>query len=259
MISINLSNKKALVTGGAAGIGKGCVEVLAQAGAEVIIADKNRAAAASLSSALNDIGYKTRTVYVDMADAGSITAMCHLLATDFGTIDVLVNNAGFNLFKGLEDTSEEEWDAIMDVDLKGVFLLTKAALPLLKASGAASIVNISSNHTRSTIPDIFAYATAKSGLSGMANSLCQELGKYGIRVNTVSPGFTATPLLERWLQSTGKAEEARHTVDSYHPLGKIGTPENIGHAVAFLSSSLASNITGANLFIDGGLSLRLMH
>lgn len=258
-MKIDLIKKVALVTGGADGIGKGCVKQLAQAGASVIIYDINGQAAEALSSGLNKEGFNTEFLQGDVVSEMDVSLALNHISNKYGKLDILINNAGFNLFKGIEDTDTEEWDKIMDVDFKGVFRVTKRFIPLLKISGNASIVNISSVHTRSSIGNIFAYAAAKGGVTTMSKTLCQELGPYGIRVNSISPGFTSTPLLERWFNSTPNPSETREKVNSYHPLGKIVSPEDIGNAAAFLSSNMAGNITGIDLVIDGGLSVRLMH
>ncbi len=258
-MKIDLQDKIALVTGGADGIGKGCVQQFCACGATVVIFDINHDAAFQLSQSLNGIGYRTLPFQGDVSSSADIERVAVLVKEQYGKLDILVNNAGFNFFKGIADTTEQEWDRLMNVDLKAVFLITQALLPMLKASGGGSVVNISSIHTRSTVGSIYAYAAAKGGVSTMCKTLCQELGPFGIRVNTVSPGFTRTPLLDRWFQSTPDPDETEKMVLGYHPLGKIATPEDIGNAVVFLSSHLASNITGIDLVVDGGLSIRLMH
>jgi meso-butanediol dehydrogenase/(S,S)-butanediol dehydrogenase/diacetyl reductase len=172
---------------------------------------------------------------------------------------VLVNNAGVNLFKGIQETEPAEWNAIFDVDSTGVYLMTRAALPLLKAAHGASIVNIASVHALMTVPNITAYAAAKGAVVAMGRSLAQELGPFGIRVNTISPGFMDTPLLRRWIEGEPDPAATVARVNSYHPLGRIGTPEDLGHLVTFLASDHAGFISGANIVLDGGLTTRLMH
>jgi NAD(P)-dependent dehydrogenase (short-subunit alcohol dehydrogenase family) len=194
-----------------------------------------------------------------VSDPAAVQAMLDQVQDEFPALHVLVNNAGCNLFKGIADTTPEEWDRVLGVDLKGIYLVTRAALPLLRNAGSASVTNIASVHATMTIPDITAYAAAKGGVVAMGRSLAQELGPLGIRVNSISPGFTRTPMVERWLASTPDPQATMERVNSYHPLGRIGTPEDIGAMVAFLASDLAGNITGANITIDGGLTARLMH
>lgn len=121
------------------------------------------------------------------------------------------------------------------------------------------MINIASVHAQATVANITAYAAAKGAVVAMGRSLCQELGPLGIRVNTISPGFVMTPLLERWLNSEPDREATMARVNGYHPIKRIGAPEDIGYLVAFLGSDLSSNITGQNITSDGGLTTRLMH
>jgi len=185
--------------------------------------------------------------------------MFHTIAARTPALHVLVNNAGFNLFKGIQETTLEEWEAIFKVDSTGVYLVTKAALPLLKAAGGASVVNIASVHAQLTVANITAYAAAKGAVVAMGRSLAQELGPLGIRVNTISPGFMDTPLLDRWLASEPDPAATMARVNGYHPLGRIGRPEDIGNLATFLAGDVSGFITGANIVIDGGLTTRLMH
>lgn len=255
MFQIDLTGRVALVTGAGEGIGQGIALALAGAGATVIVNDLNAASGQATAAQIAARGGSSRFVQADISDEMAVQA---LFAT-VGALDILVNNAGFNLFKGLAETTPPEWDRIFAVDLRGLYLVTQAALPLLKASGAASVVNIASVHAQLTIANITAYAAAKGGVVAMGRSLAQELGPFGIRVNTVSPGFISTPLLERWLDAEPDRRATEARVNSYHPLGRIGTPQDIGALVTFLASPQAAFITGANIPIDGGLSTRLMH
>jgi NAD(P)-dependent dehydrogenase (short-subunit alcohol dehydrogenase family) len=259
MIQVSLEGLVALVTGAGEGIGRGCALVLAEAGADVIVNDINAEAAEATVAAVRQKGRRSLFVPADVADAAAVAAMLERVRAEFGALHVLVNNAGCNLHKGIADTTAEEWDRVLGVDLKGIYLVTRAALPLLKEAGSASVINIASVHATMTIADITAYAAAKGGVLAMGRSLAQELGPMGIRVNTISPGFIRTSMVERWLASTPDPQAAMARVNDFHPLGHIGAPEDIGNMVAFLSSDLASNITGANIMVDGGLTTRLMH
>jgi NAD(P)-dependent dehydrogenase (short-subunit alcohol dehydrogenase family) len=258
-MQISLENHIALVTGAGEGIGAGCALVLAEAGADVVINDINPETGEATAAAVREKGRRSLFVSADVSDATAVQSMLNRVRTQFGALHVLVNNAGCNLHKGIADTTPEEWDRVLGVDLKGIYLVTRAALPLLKAAGGASVINIASVHATMTIADITAYAAAKGGVVSMTRGLAQELGPFGIRVNAISPGFTRTPMVERWLASTPDPQAAMERVNSYHPLGRIGTPQDIANMVAFLSSDLAANITGANITIDGGLTTRLMH
>jgi NAD(P)-dependent dehydrogenase (short-subunit alcohol dehydrogenase family) len=258
-MKINLNNKIALITGSTQGIGLGCAQILGQAGAIVIINSRNQADGDATVKKLAEANIQAHFIQGDLGKEESIEKFFQAIETQFGHLDILVNNAGFNLFKGIQDTSASDFDAIMNVDLRGLFLATKAAVPLLKKAGGGSVINIASVHADLTIGNITAYAAAKGGVVAMTRSLCQELGPLGIRVNTVSPGFTQTPLLDRWLESVSDPEATMKQVNGYHPIGRIATPEDIGNVVTFLASEQGSAISGINLVVDGGHTTRLMH
>ncbi len=258
-MNVRLDGRTALVTGAGEGIGRGCALALAAAGAEVIVNDKNPATGEDTVEALRRAGGLGRFLAADVSDPHAVAGMFHSIAARYQALHILINNAGFNLFKGIQETTLEEWNAIFSVDSTGVFLVTKAALPLLKAAGNASIINIASVHAQLTVANITAYAAAKGAVVAMGRSLAQELGPFGVRVNTISPGFMDTPLLDRWLATEPDAAAAMVRVNGYHPLGRIGRPEDIGNLVTFLAADVSGFITGANIVIDGGLTTRLMH
>jgi NAD(P)-dependent dehydrogenase (short-subunit alcohol dehydrogenase family) len=259
MMEINLEAKTALVTGAGAGIGQGCALALARAGADVIVNDINPMSGQATAVEIQKMGRRSLFVQADVAHEGEVRAMFDRIRTRFDALHVLVNNAGLNLFKGIEDTAPEDWTHVLSVDLGGVYLVTRAALPLLRQARQAAVINIASVHAQMTIADITAYAAAKGAVVSMGRSLAQELGPSGIRVNTVSPGFVDTPLLRRWINSEPDPAATVERVLGFHPLGRMGTPEDIGNLVTFLASDLAEFVTGANVPIDGGLSARLMH
>jgi NAD(P)-dependent dehydrogenase (short-subunit alcohol dehydrogenase family) len=174
-------------------------------------------------------------------------------------LHILLNNAGVNLFKGIQDTSLDEWNAVFRVDSTGIYLVTKTMLPLLKAAGDASIINIASIHATMTVATMSAYAAAKGSVLAMGRTLAQELGPFGIRVNTISPGFIDTPLLASWVATEPDPTATMQRINGYHPLGRIGNPQDIGNLVVFLAGPQSGFISGANVPIDGGLSTRLMH
>jgi NAD(P)-dependent dehydrogenase (short-subunit alcohol dehydrogenase family) len=254
-----MTDRTALVTGAGEGIGRACALALADAGASVIVNDVNPDTGEETAAAVRQRGRRGLFVPADVGDDAAVAAMAETVGKEFGALHVLVNNAGVNLFKGLAETTSEEWDRVLGVDLKGIYRVTRATLHLLKQAGGASVTNIASVHAQLTIAEITAYAAAKGGVVSMTRSLAQELGPFGIRVNAVSPGFTRTPMVDRWLASTPNPQETLARVLAFHPLGRIGTPEDIAHMVVFLASDYATVITGANLVVDGGLTTRLMH
>jgi NAD(P)-dependent dehydrogenase (short-subunit alcohol dehydrogenase family) len=260
-MDVRLENRLAFVTGAGEGIGHACALALAEAGADVIVNDINPTTGESTAEQIRKMGRRSLFVQADVSDARAVQAMFETVQKEFSppALHVLLNNAGFNMFKNLEDTTPEEWDRIMSVDLRGVYLVTRAALPLLKAAHGASVINIASVHAQATIADITAYAAAKGGVVSVGRSMAQELGRFAIRVNTVSPGFVATPLLDRWLATEPDPQASLVRVLGFHPLGRIGMPQDIGNLVVFLASGFASFIDGTNITIDGGLTARLMH
>jgi len=176
------------------------------------------------------------------------------LTDDLGKpVTVLVNNAGKNSYADPVKMSVSEWDDVFDVDLKGAFLMSRQVLQPMIDARHGSIVNIASIHSKLTTAGMFPYAAAKSGLVGMTRSLALDVAQYDVRVNAVSPGYISTDLLEEFFDTIpGEREKAL----GVHPLGRIGTPENVAEVVCFLASGAAAFVTGANWAVDGGLGVR---
>jgi meso-butanediol dehydrogenase/(S,S)-butanediol dehydrogenase/diacetyl reductase len=171
----------------------------------------------------------------------------------FGGLDVLVNNAGIEIAGTAADLTIEKWDRLLGVNLRGAFLMSKAALPHLKSGG--SIINISSVHAFTGYPGCAAYDSSKAGLLGLTRAMAIDHGAAGIRVNAICPGYILTPLMESWLAKVEDREATLARVRSVHPLGRIGEPRDIAEAALFLASDKASFITGATFVIDGGMTL----
>ena len=258
-MNVRLDGRVALVTGAGEGIGRGVALTLADAGAEVFVNDKNPDTGEATAEFIRASGKRAQFVYADVSNAQEVASMMQSVAQQRRALHILVNNAGVNLFKGLQETTLEEWNRLFSVDAAGVFLVTKAAMPLLKDAGGASVINIASVHASLTVANMTAYAAAKGAVLALGRSLAQELGPFGIRVNTVSPGFMDTPLLDSWLATEPDPVATMERINGYHPLGRIGRPEDIGNLVTFLAGEESSFINGANILIDGGLTTRLMH
>jgi NAD(P)-dependent dehydrogenase (short-subunit alcohol dehydrogenase family) len=258
-MEICLRDRVALVTGGAMGIGAGIAASLAEAGADIVICDIDEAGAEATAAAVRGHGREALVLHTDIADSVAVETAIARVAGRFGRLDVLVNNAGIEYFTSIAETTEEQWDRTQDVDLKGIFLMTKAALPLLRRSASATVVNIASVHAQATIPDLGAYAAAKGGVVAFTRSLAQDLGRDGIRAISISPGFIHTPMVEAWLASTPDREQTVARVNGLHPCGRIGTPTDIANFVAFACSDLGTFINGADIVIDGGLTTKLHH
>jgi NAD(P)-dependent dehydrogenase (short-subunit alcohol dehydrogenase family) len=250
-----LEQKVVLVTGGAHGIGQAIVRKCALEGAHVVFFDVDAAGSEATSSALTDEGLTTGYLAVDIANEDQVRVGVERVLARYGTIDGLVNNAGVNTYFDAVEMTEAQWDAVFGVDLKGAWLCAKHVLPTMRGHRSGSIVNISSIHATLTMAGMFPYAAAKMGLIGLTRSLALDCGPFGIRVNSVSPGWTRTRLIDEWfdLQSDPAAAEA--TIVNAHPLGRLATPDEVANLVAFVVSDEASAITGAALNIDCGLSI----
>jgi NAD(P)-dependent dehydrogenase (short-subunit alcohol dehydrogenase family) len=251
-----LAGKVALVTGGARGIGRAIVEKFAADGASVTFLDLDdeggRRAARDLAAA----GPRVEFRRADVTEEADVRRAIEEVAAAQGSIDVLVNNAGVNAYFDATEMTEAEWDRVFAVDLKGAWLCAKHALRAMKRAGRGSIVNIASIHATLTIPGMFPYAAAKSGIVGLTRSLALDYAPMGIRVNAVLPGWTRTRLVEEWFAMQPDPAEAERRVVSVHPLRRIATPAEIANLVAFVASDEASAITGAALAADCGLGIQ---
>ncbi len=253
---IDFRGQVAFVTGAAGGIGRGTALVLARLGALVAVNDINSAEGRATVAQIEAEGGQAGFYAADVGDAGAVAGAVEAAVERFGRLDFLVNNAGIDLHKPLMETSDEEWERVYQVDVKGIYHCCRAAVPhLVRQQGA--IVNIASAHAHQTDSSIAAYAGAKGAVVALSRSLALELAPRGIRVNVVSPGFIETDIMRRWVDSADDPAARRAKAEELQPLGRMGTPEDIGHVVAFLLSPWASFMTGADLVVDGGLTARL--
>jgi len=253
---IDLNGKVAVVTGGASGIGKGIAEALASAGAAVTIADIDLATATATAESLPT---EALAVEHDVRRAASCAALDAAVQERFGRLDVVVNNAGVGPNPGpMVDMTEEEWDRVMDVNVRGVFLTTRALAPRLIAQGGGSIVNLSSVAGETGAAMISQYAASKFAVRGMTQCLAAELAPHGVTANTVCPGVVVTELMDAGVvpQLGTLLDQSRDAAWEWLrariPMGRFQTPADIGAMVAFLASDQARNITGASFNVDGG-------
>jgi len=242
--AFHLENKSALITGGASGIGAATARELARAGAYVIIADLNLAAGEALAAELP----RARAVKMDVTDSASIT----LALSTITQLDILVNNAGIGLVGDVSHTSEEDFERVMRVNVNSVFLVTKAALPLLLAV-RGSIVNIGSVAGSVGVKRRFAYCASKGAVQAMTRQIAVDYPKE-LRINCIAPGTVQTPFVEGYLEKyhSHEKERVRAELVARQPIGRLGTPEDIASLVRFLCSQEAEFINGAVLPIDGG-------
>lgn len=246
-----------IVTGGAQGIGRAVVAAGCREGAYVTFLDRDPLGERTAKD-LADVNpdRPPRFIECDITSAEQVAAAIGQVRERHDTIDALVNNAGVAAYYDAAEMTEEEWDGVFAVDLKGVWLCCRAVLPTMRARRTGSIVNIASIHAHLTNPGAFPYAAAKSGVLGLTRSLALDEGSRGIRVNAVSPGYTRTQLVQEYFDQQPDPEAAEGAVLDVHPLGRIATPDEVANAVVFLASDDASVITGSELTVDGGLSAR---
>jgi len=244
-MEITLEGQTALVTGGAAGIGRVCARLLAEAGARVAVADINLEGARETVAPL-DGGLAVRC---DVGDPDDVARMCKTVLATCGGVHILVNNAGVISFKrGIGALSIDEWDALLDVNLKGTFLVCRELADHMKKRRSGKIINFSSMCARVGGIEVgLHYTVSKSGLIGLTRSLAKEMGPYGVNVNAIAPGFTLTGPVEA--QLAGRED----TITAQIPLGRLGQPMDVAKVVLFLACSLSDYLTGQMIDINGGM------
>lgn len=251
---MKLKDKVAIITGGAKGIGKACVETFAEEGTKVVIVDIDEKSGRNLEKKLSKKGKDIIFISCDISCSQPVQDMIRETVKTFGKIDILVNNAGIHISKSAEELSEEEWDRLIDINLKSFFLCAKYAIPELKKT-KGSIVNMSSMVGLVGQSNACAYSASKGGIVAMTQGMALDFARYGIRVNCVCPGWVETPLVEDWFTQQKNPDAARKYIYSVHPLGRISTTEEVAKAVVFLASPDASFITGVALPVDGAVTL----
>ena len=245
---MHLDGKTALITGASRGIGRAIAIRLASEGASVAINYAGNAKAAEeVKSIIEAAGGKAMLVQADVSNAGSVDAMIKEVVEAFGGIDILVNNAGITRDGLLMRMKEEDWDAVINTNLKGVFYCTKAVSKLMMKKRAGRIVNMASVVGLTGNAGQANYAAAKAGVIGFSKTMAKELASRGITVNMVAPGYIDTDM------TAVLSESVRETMVSGIPLGRAGTPEDVANAVLFLVSDDASYITGQVINVDGGM------
>jgi NAD(P)-dependent dehydrogenase (short-subunit alcohol dehydrogenase family) len=252
-MSIRFDNKVALVTGGAMGIGLATAKKFAELGAKVAILDRDARAGEEAAKVLGSGGRAVRFLECDVSEEASVARSVKAVGEQFSGIDVLVSNAGIQRYGDVLGTSEQLWNEVMDVNLKGCFHVAKASLPWMISRGGGAIVVVASVQAFTAVGNSAAYVTAKHALLGLVRAMSLDYASENIRVNCVCPGAIDTPML-RWAASLdAHPEKVIETCNRMHPLGRIGRPEEVANAIAFLASDWASFITGTALLVDGGM------
>jgi 3-oxoacyl-[acyl-carrier protein] reductase len=246
-MDLGLTGKVAIVTGSARGLGAATARRLAQEGAKVVITDINAELAQASAKALQDEGLAAHCVVGDITKAADVQRLVDETVAHFGGVHILVNNAGAPRDKYLVKMSEEDWDFVMTVMLKGAFLAARAVMPHFIEQGWGRLINISSRAHLGN-PTQANYSAAKAGLIGMAKALSMEEGRYGITANCVAPGFMETEMV----QALATYETIKERAVAAQPIKRVGCPEDIADTVAFLASERAGFISGEVLHVTGG-------
>ena len=253
-----LSGKNAIVTGGAVGIGRACVERMAEEGASLAIFDVLDAQGKALAADLATRGHKVTYQHVDVSDEAAMKSAIDRTARDLGGLHVMVNNAGISGSpKPTDQVTEVEWDRVQAVNVKGVFFGTKHAIPHMRAAGKGSIINLSSIAGLIGIGGIAPYHASKGAVRLMSKNDAITYAPEKIRVNSIHPAYIWTPMVENHLRATSPdLEAARLAAGAAHPVGHMGEPDDIAWAVVWLASDEAKFVTGAEIVIDGGYTAR---
>jgi NAD(P)-dependent dehydrogenase (short-subunit alcohol dehydrogenase family) len=250
-----LQDKVVIVTGAGGGLGAGIARVCAREGARVVVADVRGDAATAVAAELDG----ATAVACDLRQDAALDELVDHTMASCGRIDGLVNNAGANFAKPFLETTEQDWEWVVSLDLRAVFFLTqKVCRHMLSQGTGGSIVNISSVHSQSCLPGAGPYDAAKWGVVGMGKSMAVELGPQGIRVNAISPGLLNTQIWQDLQGAAPSAEECLQYWRQNIPIGRVIEPEEIGELAAFLLCDRAASITGANMFADGGMTSQLV-
>ena len=253
-----VKGRTAIVTGAALGIGRATSELLASEGASVAVTDLREDEGRELVARITEDGGTAEYWHLDVSDADEVREVFAAVKKRFGRIDVLVNNAGIaGADKPTDVVTGEEWDKVMDVNVKGVFHCTKHAVPAMREAGGGSVINLSSIYGIISAPDLPPYHASKGAVRLMTKTDALLYAKEGIRFNSVHPCFIWTPLVEELAKKSPEGVDGfRKHLDSLHPIGHVGDPDDIAYGVLYLASDESKFVTGSELVIDGGYTAR---
>ncbi len=250
---MRLAGRIAVVTGSGNGIGEATARVFASEGAEVYVTDRDGAAAEAVAAAIRANGGKAHSATLDVTRGQDVGALMREIASAHGRIDVLVNNAGLNVLTDFRLMTDADWVRLREVNLDGVIRIARDGFELLKASGRGSLINVASIMGNRGLRPLAAYSATKAAVAGLTRGLAVEYAPYGIRVNTLAPGYVETKLTQRALRFPAM----RQALIDKTPMGRFGEPEEIARAALFLASDDAAYVTGAELAVDGGMGAAL--
>jgi len=252
-MDLQLNGKRALVTGASRGIGRAIAETFAEEGAALAICARG---AETLDKVAADLRERGATVYaepVDVTDHDALAAFVDRAAQELGGLDVVVNNAGVSAVGTVEETDDEEWARVLDINVVGIARVTAAALPWLRRSEHAAVVNVCSIAALNGLPQRVAYSATKGAVLAMTYAMATDHVREGIRINCVSPGTVSTPFVERMLAGFDDPAAERAALEARQPTGRMVTPDEVAAAIAYLASPLSLSTTGIALEVDGGI------
>lgn len=248
---MRLANKVALVTGAAAGIGEATAELFIKEGAQVVLADRDLDKVSAVAKRLGD---NAHAVAADVSKSAQVQAMVAEVVSRFGGLDILVNNAGYGCLGTVVTLEEDAWDDLMNVNLKGVFLCSKYAIPHLAKRGKSSIVNMASTISVVGIPDRVGYVAAKGGVAAMTRAMAIDHASQGVRVNSIAPGVIASSYYDRMFEQVADPVAFKKGLEARSPSNRMGTPHEIATMALWLASDESSFATGAMFTVDGGFT-----
>ncbi len=256
MAAGDLDRRVAIITGAAMGIGRACALGMAKEGARVVLADIDDQAGQAATKEITKSGGTAVFVKTDVSSMSDMEALAAAALDQFGTIDILVNNAAQAIGGVVDEIDEASWNRVITTNLSSVWRGMKVCVPVMRANRKGSVVNMSSAQAFAGFQGWAAYAAAKGGVNALTQQAAVDLAPHGIRVNAVAPGTIMTPLNEKIFREHPNPDELIATWNRAHPIGRFGQPEEVAEAVAFLASDRASFITGEILRVDGGLIIR---
>jgi NAD(P)-dependent dehydrogenase (short-subunit alcohol dehydrogenase family) len=251
---VRLDHKVCIVTGGGSGIGRATCLPFAQEGAQLVVADKRAASAHTVATACAGKGAQAIAIEVDVASSAAVKRLIEATVQRFGRLDVLVNNAGYGIPGSVVETDEEAWDALMAVNVRGVFLCSKYAITVMKQNGGGTIVNTASVVAAVGIANRAAYCASKGAVAALTRAIAVDHVGDGIRCNAIAPGTIDTPYFDEILERSPDPAATRMALAARQLLGRLGTPEEIAAGILFLASDESRFATGTILTLDGGMT-----
>ena len=256
-----LSGKVAIVSGGSLGIGRATAELLAAQGASVVLCGRRQAAVDDAVAAITSAGGKAIGVAADVSKSADAERIVRTAVESFGAVDILVNSAGIQTYGTVVETSEELWDKVFDINVKGIYLLAHFAIPEMEERGGGAIINVSSVQAFQSQKQVAAYTATKGAINALTRAMALDHAEQKIRVNTICPGSIDTPMLRHSADMfRGEGESVDDVVNAWggaHPIGRVGTGRDVAELICFLASDRATFITGGEFKVDGGLTAQI--